>query len=366
MNVAETVTYLASCAVNGVEPEKNKISEIDFEKIFLFASYHLMSAVIAMALESAGFKNDHVKNSISFSVRKNIFFEATNEAVLKRFEEAGIWYMLLKGAVLKNYYPRYGMREMSDHDILFDASRAEDVKNIMEGLGFTTKYFGVGNHDVYYKEPLCNFEMHRGLFGISHEGKFYEYYSDVKSRLIKDDRNNYGYHFSPEDFYVYMTAHEYKHYSAGGTGLRSILDIYVFLKKFGENLDFDYITREVEKLEISDFEKKNRLLALNLFGSHELTDENREMLEYIIYSGAYGNLENSVRNRLKKYGRGTLGKIKYLTAKIFPEREGIKTTYPFMSKYKALYPILVIYRLMKALLTKRREILRELSILFYV
>ena len=117
---------------------------------------------------------------------------------------------------------------------------------------------------------------------------------------------------------------------------------------------------------VSDFEKKNRLLALNLFGSHELTDENREMLEYIIYSGTYGKLENSVRNRLKKYGRGMLGKIKYLTAKILPERERIKTTNPFMSKYKALYPILVIYRLMKTLLTKRREILRELSILFYV
>ena len=366
MNVAEAVIYLASCAVNGTKPEADKIAEMDFEKIFSLASYHVMSAVVAMALESVRVKNDHVKNAISFSVRKNTYFDTANNSVLKSLEEAGIWYMPLKGAVLKNYYPRFGMREMSDHDILIDATRAEDVRKVMEDLCFTTKYFGTGNHDVYYKEPLCNFEMHRGLFGSSHDEKFYEYYSGVKDRLIKDDGNNYGYHFSPEDFYVYMTVHEYKHYSAGGTGLRSILDIYVFLKKFGENLDFDYITREVEKLEISDFEEKNRLLALNLFGSHELTDENREMLEYIIYSGAYGNLENSVRNRLKKYGRGTLGKIKYLTAKIFPEREGIKTTYPFMSKYKALYPILVIYRLMKALLTKRREILRELSILFYV
>ena len=363
MNVAEAVIYLASCAVNETKPEKDKIMGIDFGELFSFASYHVMSAVVAMALKSAGVKNDYVKNAISFSIRKTTFFEAANNSVLKSLEKAEIWYMPLKGAVLKDYYPRFGMREMSDHDILIDTTRAEDVKRIMEGLGFTAKYFGTGNHDIYYKEPLCNFEMHRGLFGSSHDEKFYEYYAGVKSRLIKDDWNSYGYHFSPEDFYVYMTAHEYKHYSAGGTGLRSLLDIYVFLRKFEGQLDFDYVLREIENLELSEFEEKNRVLALNLFGNEELTSENLEMLKYIIHSGAYGNLENSVKNRLKKYGGGTQGKLKYLTAKIFPEREKIKNTYPFLSKYKALYPILVVYRLMKALLTKRREIQREIRIL---
>ena len=366
MNVAEAVIYLASCAVNGTKPEADKIAEMDFEKIFSLASYHVMSAVVAMALESVRVKNDHVKNAISFSVRKNTYFDTANNSVLKSLEEAGIWYMPLKGAVLKNYYPRFGMREMSDHDILIDATRAEDVRKVMEDLCFTTKYFGTGNHDVYYKEPLCNFEMHRGLFGSSHDEKFYVYYSGVKDRLIKDDGNNYGYHFSPEDFYVYITSHEYKHYSGGGTGLRSLLDVYVFLKKFDGKLDFDYILSEIERLDLSEFEEKNRSLALNLFGNKELTSENLEMLKYIIHSGAYGNLENSVKNRLKKYGGGTHGKIKYLTAKIFPEREKIKNTYPFLSKYKALYPILVVYRLMKALLTKRREILREILILLKV
>ena len=145
--------------------------------------------------------------------------------------------------------------------------------------------------------------------------------------------------------------------------MRSLLDIYVFLRKFEGQLDFDYVLREIENLELSEFEEKNRVLALNLFGNKELTSENLEMLKYIIHSGAYGNLENSVKNRLKKYGGGTQGKLKYLTAKIFPEREKIKNTYPFLSKYKALYPILVVYRLMKALLTKRREIQREIRIL---
>lgn len=355
MKIAETVIYLASCAVNDAKPEMDKIAGMDFEKIFSFASYHVMSAVVAMALESAGVKNDQVKNAISFSVRKNTFFEVANQSVLKSLEEAGIWYMPLKGAVLKNYYPRFGMREMSDHDILFDATRTDDVKIIMENLGFTTKFFRTGNNDVYYKKPLCNFELHRELFGSTQDEKIYEYYAEVKSRLIKDEGNGYGYHFRPEDFYVYMTAHEYKHYSGGGTGLRSLLDIYVFLKKYEGLLDFNYVFSEAEKLGLSEFEEKNRCLALNLFGSNGMTGNDREMLEYIVHSGAYGTLENSINNKLKKFGGGTMAKMKFLLSRIFP---------PVYNSY-SLYPFLIIYRLMKALTLRWRETLQEIKILFH-
>ena len=65
------------------------------------------------------------------------------------------------------------MRQMSDVDILFDASHANDVKEALESLGYTTESFGKGNHDVYHKEPVSNFEMHRDLFGQSYDAKVY-------------------------------------------------------------------------------------------------------------------------------------------------------------------------------------------------
>ncbi|MBR4195457.1 MAG: nucleotidyltransferase family protein [Synergistaceae bacterium] len=354
MKIAETVIYLASCAVNGTKPETAKIAGMDLDLLFSFASYHMLSAVVAMALERAGCKDGRLKNAISFSVRKATFFEAANHSVLKSLNEAGIWYMPLKGAVLKNYYPRFGMREMSDYDILFDVARADDVRRIMKGLGFTVEIFGTGNHDVYYKKPLCNFEMHRELFSVAFDERIYDYYADVKSRLIKDEGDNSGNHFSPEDFYVYMTAHEYKHYSAGGTGLRSLLDMYVFLKHFEGMLDFDYISEEIKKLGISYFEKTNRSLAVNLFGCHELMEDDREMFKYILNSGAYGTLENSVSNKVKRFGGGTMAKMKFMLLRIFP---------PIYHSY-LLYPFLIIYRLIKALTWRWRETLQEVKILF--
>ena len=72
----------------------------------------------------------------------------------------------------------------------------------------------------------------------------YDYYRDVASRLIQED-GTCERRFSPEDFYIYLIAHEYRHFSHSGTGLRSLLDVYLFWKKHGEQLDGEYIERRV-------------------------------------------------------------------------------------------------------------------------
>lgn len=88
------------------------------------------------------------------------------------------------------------------------------------------------------------------LFGSISNERICSYYRDVKNRLKTACGKQYELRFSDEDFYVYMIAHEYKHYSGGGTGLRSLLDTYVYCLKKGKTLDWDYISGEIEKLGI--------------------------------------------------------------------------------------------------------------------
>ena len=103
--------------------------------------------------------------------------------MLSALDGAGIWYMPLKGTLLKDLYPKTGMREMADNDILFDASRCGDVKRIMESLGFEIKAYGTGPHDSYLKPPVSNFEMHRKLFDDSFDKCIAEYCKDVNCPL---------------------------------------------------------------------------------------------------------------------------------------------------------------------------------------
>ena len=347
------MVYLISCAVNETAPDPGRILAMDLTEIYAIAERHLLTAAVAMALESAGYRDERSARTVAASVRRTALFDAERTAVLQKLEEAGIWHMPLKGSVLKDLYPMPGMRQMSDVDILYDASRTEDLRIIMKGFGFyTDKNSGSSIHDHYFKPPVCNFEMHQVLFGPGHDERFIEYYQDVKNRLLPDEGLAYRYHFTNEDFYIYMIAHEYKHYSSGGTGLRSLLDTYVFCRQMGKKLDWGYITGELYKLDIADFEEQNRSLALHLFEGKALTEQDRAMLDYIVSSGTYGTVQNRVRNKLTVYGGGCTARYRYMLDRFFvPVRRRSKNyaafacAYPFFYRNKLLLPLLPAYRL---------------------
>ena len=346
--ICKDVVYLCAYAINNDKPDPNRIKGMDLAAINDFSSAHMISAVVAFALEGAGYKTRQTSSVIAAVMKKTALFDREWSIIRSKLQEASIWYMPIKGAVLKDMYPKYGMREFSDYDILFDANYAEKVKEIMEGLDFESKHFGSSHHDCYYKNSVLNFEMHRALFGPTHEEKLYEYYQDMKMRLIGD---GYEKHFSPEDFYLYMIAHEYKHYSGGGTGLRSLLDTYVYLSK--TSLNMDYVTGEAEKLGIREFEEKNRSLSQHLFSGETLTDADQEMLDYILSSGTYGTITHRVENKMRKKG---WSKIRYALDRFFvpvsrknKDYAAYAGQYPFFYKHKILLPILPFYRTFRAM-----------------
>lgn len=357
----DNVIYLCSCAVNGTVPDKGRTAVFSLGPLFEAAKNHMLTSITGQVLERTGVTTDFFRSAVVAAQRQAVLLNADLKNVLSELENAGIWYMPLKGTILKNLYPRFAMREMCDCDILFDADRAEDVKTIMEKLGFGVKSFGERNDDDYWKLPVSSFEMHRVLFGSMHDKKLYEYYKDIKRRLLKDENNNYGYHFSSEDFYIFMIAHESKHYNRSGTGLRSLLDIYVYLHAV--DLDMSYVKTETEKLGIDKFEEKNRSLALKLFSEGALSEEEQIMFDYIIRSGTYGSLDHYVENQVKKEG-----KLKYLFRRICgpfekndPYCAQFRKKYTTFFKYPILLPFLPIYRFFKALKNKPKRILAEVT-----
>ena len=138
------VAYLCSCAVNRTVPEAERLQDTDPELLYEAAQKHLLQAVVGMALESAGIRTQKFTQAIAASQRKNALLDADRAQVLTALEKEGIWYMPLKGCLMKDLYPRYGMRQMADNDILVDPDRRKDVRKIMEGLGFTTVSFNTG------------------------------------------------------------------------------------------------------------------------------------------------------------------------------------------------------------------------------
>jgi len=153
-----------------------------------------------------------------------------------------------------------------------------------------------------------------------------------------------------------MTAHEWKHYNGSGTGIRSLLDCYVYCKMKGDLLDWNYITEQCRQLEISDFEKERRQLAIKVFSSEtlrDLTDAETDMLMYYLTAGTYGMFENAIKKKLENQS-----KAKFILSSMFPTYEYMKRSVLFVGKCPVLYPIGIIYRWGR-IVVKRRETLKR-------
>ena len=352
MNTLQTdLIYLLSCAVNDIEPDTARVQAMNLELLYRFCKWHTLRGAVHIALKRAGVTDNHFLQAYNKAVRKNVMLDVEREAIFERFEQQGIWYMPLKGSILKELYPENGMREMADNDVLYDSTRQNEVMRIMLDMGYTAESVGQTHHDVYMKPPVLNFELHTSLFNSAHAEPLYKYYDDTQRLLRKDESNEYGYHFSDEDFYVYMTAHEWKHYNGSGTGIRSLLDCYVYVKEKGDTLDWDYITEQCKQLELADFEQERRQLAKKVFSSvnlPELSENDAEMLMYYLTAGTYGTIESSVTKKLKEQS-----KIKFILSNMFPNLEYMKRSVDFVGKFPILYPVGIVYRWGRVLAIRR-------------
>ena len=356
-NAADMI-YLTACAINNKKPRQERIDNLDLPKLFEVCQNHVLTACVAYALESVGIKDNEFTQAKEKAIRKNILLDVERGNILRRLEAEKIWYMPLKGAILKDWYPKLGMRQMSDNDILFDINHRNDVRNIMKEFGFELK----AEREVvdeYLKKPIYNIEMHGELFMEYQVGSMADYYRGIKERILKDDNNEFGYHFSHEEFYLFMLAHEYKHFTLGGTGVRSLVDTYIFLRKFKCSLDWNYINTELDKLGIAEYEKQNRELAIKVCTLKQLTLEDKKLLDYYVMSGTYGNIENALKNSIKYRGKGS--KLGYMLYRLFPPMSFLEVSVPWVKKSKLLIPPAYIYRFYRCVTSSKKDVKREVK-----
>ena len=408
-----------SQATNNVGENNSEANNIG--RFYYIAKKHNLVSLMEQAMEKMGFESDSdiwkrwlkEKNQLIY---KSVLMDVEREAIQDFFEENNIWYMLLKGMVIRKYYPAPELREMADNDILFDNKYSKEVYDFMTARGYKSDDYNKGYHDEYLKPPAYNFEMHRQLVSSKERPKWYEYYKDVKSILINDANGKNQFYFSDNDFYVYFIVHTYKHFLNSGMGLRTVLDVYLYLNNLQDKLDFNYIEEQLKKLDAYDFEQTFRSLAFKMFGENakegnaaadelqdsfdakeqdmlresfdakkqdklcgsfdakeqdkwwnSFDDKEHDMLSYILDAGTYGNLENSVAHKMgytKGEKKKASDKAKYIFRRLFPSMDTIEEFFPFFYKHKWAIPFLYIYRIGKMPFTRRKKVAGELREVF--
>lgn len=381
LKTTKELVYLVNCALHRRLPDAEKVCSFDLEKVYTLAKKHSLEAISYAALEQGSYElSEETRKAWSAkreqNVKKDVLFSLEREKIYAFFEENGIWYLPMKGLLLSSLYPVNGWRSFVDNDILFDPSGREKLQAFMAENGYTVKVYPDAHHDIYLKKPFYNFEMHFSLVPDLNElgnlSQLYSYYETVFEKLIRDRAESCAYHMSHEDFYLYSMVHAYKHHICAGTGIRTLVDVYVFLKAYDSVLDTAYIEAELKKMGLYEFEKSIRSLVDKLFFSEKeelLTAEEEAFFLYCVGAGTHGTVENHMENQLskiaeKKDGGFSFGtKLKYSLRRIFPPMDYFKKNYPFAYKTKVLIPFAVIYRLIKSVFFSKSAI-PELRYLF--
>ena len=198
----EYLLSLLSSAVREWEPPAPP-EGLDWGALYRIAVRQMVEATAFPAVKRGGACPEKLfeRWQLAFyaSLRKEMLFDEERKKIFAALDEEKIAYIPLKGIVLKDLYPRKGMRQFSDNDILYEEKKSKQVRQIMKALGYTAKGFKVG-HDMYEKEPVYNFEMHRTLFSERYD--FYEWFLHVWDRAQRAE--GYRFQMKKEDEYLYF------------------------------------------------------------------------------------------------------------------------------------------------------------------
>lgn len=374
--------YLISCALHDEEPDENVIRSMNLQNVFQISMLQSLSSITFMGLQKSkhigSMEQDLIRKwgvLVKQSLRKIVLLDIEREKLSAYLEEQQIWFMPLKGSILQKLYPVYGMRQMSDNDILFDAAHRKDIRAYMEENGFETVEYEQNHHDVYMKPPIYNFEMHTELFGRKNNPVWQNYYSDVKSRLKLKDGKVYEYCFTDEDFYIYQILHSYKHYRLGGTGLRHILDTFVFLSSKKDTMDREYLRHELDTLEAHSYAVLTEALCYKIFSKprhfqtehirEELTNEEFDMLYVMSLADTYGTHDSMIEADFEKAVASVenqkIKKYQYYLRRAFPDDEWWRRKAPFCYRHVWARPFYNFYRLIRGVTVRRKKLAHEIA-----
>lgn len=371
MRDTELYLTILKCALNGVPFQAEE--PVDPARLWEFSRMHTITATLAPTVLEAGVLTDAAdiaiwSEALHKNIRKTMMFDVERENLYREFEKNAIWYAPLKGIIINHLFPEYGIREFMDNDILIDGEAVDKVLEVMESLGYRTSSHKTDIHYTFLKPPLMDFELHFRLFGkMGRYEAFFDYFDDIKSKLVPSGNGKYGYTMTDNDSYLFFMAHAYKHYSGAGTGFKMLADVYVCRNRM--NYDREYVNAELKKLKILDFAETIESLAQKLFSGEGrvsfdvLNEKERFMLSQMVDDGTFGRYERIVEAQFKEYvvGSGNRSKAGYFKSRLFPNIEDYRNKYPFIYRHKLLRPAFYVVRPLKALKTKRKLVFSEMK-----
>lgn len=377
-NEQKLLLSLISSFITGqkIKPIKN----IDYNELFLEAK---RQSVFLIAADSA-FNNlvldketmvENKKTAFRF-LSRNAEVEAHQKRLVKLLEKNDITYMILKGTSSSFYYKKPQFRSLGDVDFLIDPKDKSKVKKLLLDEGFISSNEQHENH-IVFKKGTANLEMHFKVSGIP-KNEIGKNISDFLNEALYNSVSKNvgsGNFLAPSDTAhgIILLLHTAHHLLNEGLGLRHLLDVGFFVDKFLEKEEFEKVfIKKVKEYKLYEFLKIISLtnhiyFNLNTFEDSFSVDKKicEQLINDILSAGNFGNKDSTYRYSgiLITDNKNGVNKSK-ASAAFATVKQTMYTKYPFLKRFKILYPFMFVYRIIKyffLMLFGKRKTIASLS-----
>lgn len=347
--VIKLFTQIIKAEVTGGVVGNDVIAQITpeiMDKLYTVSKKHDLAHIVAAVLQKNNLLGEdklsqRYSQDLYMSVMRyeNIQYEL--ERICELFESEQIIHIPLKGSVIRKFYPEPWLRTSCDIDILI---HPEDLDRACELLR---------NRLDYRSEP-CSY---KDISLYAPSGVHLELHFMIQEDIESLDRvlcrvweyaypaaeGGWRYEMTPEFFMFHIFAHMSYHFSGGGCGIRTFVDVWLLMNRM--EYDETILQKLCEESNIWQFVLAVRTLARIWFEDEPYDELSTELEAYVVSGGTYGTKETSMTAKKTKTPR----RMKYILKRIFVPHRHLIILYPRLEKAPFLYPYYTVVRWCKVL-----------------
>ncbi len=347
-NTEKFLIDVLRCFATGTQTKFNT-GGVDKEELFVLSKKHSVAGIISYILERYDvFDGDSIKGKFAreyeYTLMQMLSRESSAQKLCDKFTEMGIPHILFKGTTVSEAYPVKVLRAFGDVDIIVHKEHISAIRDFMIGEGFEYSLTDEGVVSVF-KRGREKYEIHTALNEpIAKKSAFF---SDVWGNA--EVKQGQTYVFNQNFQLCYLICHLEKHVYGSGSGVKMYLDITLYLKKYADSIDIDFVRENLTKCGLSQFFETvlyicNRWFDLEIPSWVKPLEEGlyEQMCEFIFSGGVFGvqgkeDIMNDDLRREMTSGK-KFAKIRFIMSRIFPTAHELYRMFPRFQGKPLLLP----------------------------
>lgn len=162
--IQEQIIDLLNASIHNTVPKLDYSKNIEWDNLINEANAHSITGLLYPALKNI--KDNNISKEVIDKLKRYTFNAAIGQSnhikrtadILSLFNENNIPVIVLKGLVVREYYPKPDLRTMCDSDVIIHKNDLEKVRKLLLEKGFVEEE-DAGHHIAFLNNSF-NLEVH--------------------------------------------------------------------------------------------------------------------------------------------------------------------------------------------------------------